>query len=355
MHRLKRLAAALQREERGANAVLIALLLVPMMGFAAIAVDIGAQHAERTQLQQGADAAALAAARACAEDEAACTSVSIASAATALVAQNRGTPVDGAAEIEDLNLTENLVTVAARAQFPHFFASLIDGDADPNNTAVGAIATAEWGSPEKGSTIPLAIAECELTKRFDPEIEPSGDPFVLLLIGPGKGDKKPEDCAPGYPGGFGWLEGDDVTGDGAPDCEVIIEIDVPEEGVPGSSDTKAGGCPDDYISKLLGKTVLIPLYDSYTPGSGGSGGSFMISRFAAFTVTGYHIASGKCEAPGVKSGSDCYLPGESTSPGFKGGEFGLQGYFVRYVAIGEDFDLGDGSSDGGLTVARLID
>lgn len=353
MRWMKRRLDGVIRDERGANAVLIALLMIPMMGIGAIALDISAQHAERTQLQHGADAGALAVAKMCAEDETACNTTAAAGTGNTFIAANGGTPVAGDAEIELLNVDDNVVTLAAAAEFPHFFAGLIDSDDDPNSTTVRARATAEWGSPEKGSTIPLAIAECELSRHFDPGTETSGDPFILLLIGPGKGDKKPDDCAPGYPGGFGWLKGDDVTGDGVPDCEVIVEVEVPEPGVPGSSDTKAGGCPDDYITKLLGETVLIPLYDSYTPGSGGSGGSYVISRFAAFTVTGYHVASAKCDAPGVKTGSDCYLPGESKSPGFKGGEFGLQGFFVRYVAIGEDFELGD-SPDGGLTIARLI-
>ena len=34
-------------EERGATAVVLSLLLVPVMGFTAIAVDIGALYAER--------------------------------------------------------------------------------------------------------------------------------------------------------------------------------------------------------------------------------------------------------------------------------------------------------------------
>ncbi|WP_353815994.1 pilus assembly protein TadG-related protein [Agromyces sp. SYSU T00266] len=353
MRRLKHWDRSVLRDERGANAVLIALLMIPLMGIGALALDVSAQHAERTQLQHGADAAALAVAKMCAQDEALCSNTSAATTANAFIADNGGTPVDGAAEIELLDLADNTVRLAAAAEFPHFFASLVDGDADPNNTTVRARATAEWGSPKKGSTIPLAIAECELSKHFDPGTETTGDPFILLLIGPGNGAKTPEECAPGYPGGFGWLEGDDVDGDGSPDCEVIVEVDVPENGVPGSSDTKAGGCPDDYIAALLGETVLIPLYDSYTPGSGGSGGSYNISRFAAFKVTGFHVASGKCSASGVKVGGNCYLPGEQSSPGFKGGEFGLQGYFERYVAIGEDFDLGD-SPDGGLSIARLV-
>ena len=52
-------------EERGAAAVVLALLMVPMLGFAAIAVDIGALYAERARLQVGADAAAIAVAQDC--------------------------------------------------------------------------------------------------------------------------------------------------------------------------------------------------------------------------------------------------------------------------------------------------
>ncbi len=44
--------------ERGAVAVMVALLMVPLIGFAAIAVDVAALRAERQQLQTGADAGA---------------------------------------------------------------------------------------------------------------------------------------------------------------------------------------------------------------------------------------------------------------------------------------------------------
>jgi Flp pilus assembly protein TadG len=54
------------RGERGAAAVLFALVLVPMLGFTAIAVDIGSVYAERSRLQTAADAAALAVAQDCA-------------------------------------------------------------------------------------------------------------------------------------------------------------------------------------------------------------------------------------------------------------------------------------------------
>ena len=181
-----------------------------------------------------------------------------------------------------------------------------------------------------------------------------GAPFILELIGPG--GSGPDECAPGYPGGFGWLEGDDVDGDGDADCEVVVEVGVPEPGVPGAADTHAGGCPSDYITHLLDDTVLIPLFDSFTEGSSGSHGSYTISRFAAFHITGYRIPSAPCVAPGVSGpGGACYVAGAASSPGFSGSEQGVQGYFVRYVAIGEDFDPSEGEApDGGLEAAHLI-
>ena len=39
------------KDERGAVAVMVALLMVPLIGFAAIAIDVAAMWAERQQLQ----------------------------------------------------------------------------------------------------------------------------------------------------------------------------------------------------------------------------------------------------------------------------------------------------------------
>jgi Flp pilus assembly protein TadG len=53
------------RDDRGAVGVVVALLMVPLLGFAAITVDVSAMYAERQQLQTGADAGALAVAQDC--------------------------------------------------------------------------------------------------------------------------------------------------------------------------------------------------------------------------------------------------------------------------------------------------
>ena len=52
--------------ERGGISVLVAILMVALLGFAAVAVDVGMLYAERTQLRNGADAAAIAVAQKCA-------------------------------------------------------------------------------------------------------------------------------------------------------------------------------------------------------------------------------------------------------------------------------------------------
>ena len=65
MQRLTDLFRGRLSDERGATAVVFALLLVPVLGFAAIAVDVGSLYAERARLQVAADAAAIAVAQDC--------------------------------------------------------------------------------------------------------------------------------------------------------------------------------------------------------------------------------------------------------------------------------------------------
>jgi len=49
-----------KESERGAVAVMVALLLVVLLGFGALAIDASMLYAQKIQLQNGSDAAALA-------------------------------------------------------------------------------------------------------------------------------------------------------------------------------------------------------------------------------------------------------------------------------------------------------
>ncbi|GAP57481.1 conserved hypothetical protein [Arthrobacter sp. Hiyo1] len=53
--------------ERGAAGVMVALMMLTLIGVGAVAVDVGQIYAERAQLQNGADAGALAVASSCAK------------------------------------------------------------------------------------------------------------------------------------------------------------------------------------------------------------------------------------------------------------------------------------------------
>jgi len=69
---------AVARRDRGAVSVLVAILLSSgvLLGFMAYVVDIGIIYAEREELVTGADAAALAVGKACANNESECTTPS---------------------------------------------------------------------------------------------------------------------------------------------------------------------------------------------------------------------------------------------------------------------------------------
>ena len=140
--------------ERGATAVVFALLLVPMLGFAAIAVDIGALYAERARLQVAADAAAIAVAQDCSRGNCG----DMLATARAMVAANDG---DASAAQPVLNSDPLSVTVTGSTPVEHWFAPVIGHDA----TGVSATATVGWGAPSRGTAVlPLTFSWCEFSQ-----------------------------------------------------------------------------------------------------------------------------------------------------------------------------------------------
>jgi hypothetical protein len=84
--------------ERGAAATIVAVLLGGgvVMGFAAISIDVGSLMWERRQVQNGADAAAFALAKTCAETPSECDPSSSATTRTMLSTLNNSNAADGA-------------------------------------------------------------------------------------------------------------------------------------------------------------------------------------------------------------------------------------------------------------------
>lgn len=316
------------RSERGASAVLFGLLLIPLLGFAGIAVDVGALYAEKAELQNGADAAALEVAIACANDEA--SSACLSADPSAIAGANDSNDGVEIAQAPDVDTVNNVVTVVTNTEdigVRHPLASMLPGIGE--STVVHAEGAAEWGVPVSGTTIPLAIAECELADRLS-SIDATTPTQIIIR------SDTTAPCPSGPPGGFGWLSDDD--------CSVTIGDDAVVVGTPGNN-PNGTGC-DAADLDLLGKTILVPLYDLYA-GTGFSSvdpGRYTISRFAAFYVTGTKFGT-----PPVTR----YLAGSPATPTFTGPSRGLRGYFVRYVSLEEAFELGDATPDYGSKIVRL--
>src|SRR4051794_13186190 len=112
----------LMKDERGAVAIIVALIMVVLLGFAALAVDISAAWSEKKQLQNGADAGALAIAQACAKG--ACGNPTATAQSYAVANRNSGTATGSAV----VDMTAGKVTVTTSDPHEHWFAKVLDPD-----------------------------------------------------------------------------------------------------------------------------------------------------------------------------------------------------------------------------------
>jgi Flp pilus assembly protein TadG len=111
---MRRIAAPADRD-RGGIAVIVALLMVALLGFAAIAIDVGKLYSERAQLQNGSDSAALMVAQKCAKNLADENCSTAAPLATGLA---NGNALDGKSNVESISLDKagRTVTVTTGAK-----------------------------------------------------------------------------------------------------------------------------------------------------------------------------------------------------------------------------------------------
>jgi Flp pilus assembly protein TadG len=319
---VRRLKECREPSERGAVSVIVAILLVTILGFVAIAVDVGVLSSERAQLQNGADASALALAQKCARSttDSACSTTS--TLAASLANQNA---LDGKSSVSSIALdtTARKVTVNTSAKedgapadsISLYFARILG----ISTTNVTASSTAKWGTPKKGPVIlPLAIAYCKLN------IPASGTAGAEQVL-----DQSFNGCA-GIPGGFGWIGGTGTK------CNVTLTAGAStDSGIWFTSDTGASapsGCSSADFSQMNNQTVLLPLYDIAT--GTGSGGKYYVKGFAAFHVTGYRFAS------------------IGWTAGAKVDNKTIRGYFVKFVSLAQAFELGN-TPDYGTSIVRL--
>lgn len=329
------------RGERGAMAVLIAVLMVVFFGAVTIVVDVGALYWERRELQNGADGAALAVARDCALGVYACppgTAADPASAAFVLAGAyadtnandreaNLGHPdrpacsssTDGVSQ-EGVCYGSGEVTVTTttrdsdgNSSLSHFFAPVLSRllGADPrDSTRVGAAATAAWGSPSSLATVPIVMSTCEYdlytnsgTSFAQPDFyddtertlklhDPSNAAAAQCPVGPAgmdaNGDGK-------LPAGFGWLETD-------ASCNVGTTTVGANQWVTKNSGNNPA-CNDAVLFARFtpGTTVAIPIFGDFCRPSQtppptcpdfNNRDKYRIVSYAAFYISGYRLGGG---------------------------------------------------------------
>lgn len=310
-------------DERGASAIMVGILMIPILGFLALALDVGALYVERAQLQNGADAAALAIARECAAGDCGDTTAT----ASAFADDNAN---DGAANVltptfptaTSVTVTSTTLQADGTTTIDHPFARFIGVD----STTVAARATAEWGFPGEGPTVlPLAISYCEFNPALDGTLQLIRYDQNLTCSG--------RDGHP-IPGGFGWL--DRIDGE----CGAYVDVDSATiESEPGNS--YPGVC-DATLLDLEGKTILVPIFDDADV-THGPAASYHIHAFAAFRITGWKFSGGPAVTNLDPAAPDC-----------SGNCRGIQGYFERWVSPEEaGFEIG--GPDLGASIVHLID
>jgi len=321
MQRLIRRAAARARrrlaEQRGAAAVLLALLMVPLIGFTAIAVDIGDVYAVRAKLQTAADAAALAVAQDCARG--ACGNMQ--ATASSLVAANLG---GATAEQPVLSSAPLSVTVTGDKPTTHWFAPILGID----GTKVTARATVAWGFPGAGTAVlPITFSWCEWQAQTGGGAPSSTTPVTILFTKTsGTGCTGPSHNI--VPGGFAYVD----TDPGA--CQASSGVGNQMTSSTGNSVPSV--CSPGNFSGWVGQTVLLPLFDA--SGATGNNAWYRVYGYAAFRLTGYYLG-------GQYSTSSQPCGGNSRC---------VSGYFVRYVDLSDRFTYTTSGPDLGASILKLI-
>ncbi|MHA7222061.1 pilus assembly protein TadG-related protein [Arthrobacter sp. RHLT1-20] len=345
---MRRLAGRAPEEdrERGAISVLVAILMVTLLGFTALAIDVGMLYTERTQLRNGADAAAFAIAQKCARNinDPDCSTTS--ALARSLANSNAG---DGASNIKSLALDKaaGTVTVTAGAQeagqepnrVSLFFARAM-GFSDAEVTAG---ATVQWGRPVAGPLpFPLAFSICQVKFHVDDRLQKLES----------HGDNANPDCMYGpsgaaVPGGFGWLTSNPGVCGGLINITAGDANNAPGNSYPGVCDSTLLKWAAD-ITAGKDVTALLPVFNKVT--GTGAGTSYKLISFAAFKVKGWKF-SGNDGLPTSFQNTAASVPG---SVSCTNNCRGIIGSFIEYVSLADGYTYGVTAEDFGADIVRLI-
>jgi Flp pilus assembly protein TadG len=288
--RLRGICTRMRREDLGATSIVVVLLMTVLLISAALVVDIGAIQARKAQLQDAADAAALAVAQECFEAPAS----SLAGCAASVVSSATATAADLAvANLNDGEVTVTSVKFPTAATVRVTLASTQDGYFAPiagvDGSDVHAAATAEWNPPVE--TLALAMAACAFPDPGDDAVLQTSIAVSALLtamLGDGCGLLSSGDLLSNTTGTVGIVAGGWLTlADCVYDPNLLTTVSATVSKVIPTD------CADVVqrwgVSPSSPQRVLLPVFDSGLNQLVEDDllGSGTVDRYAVIDVTGY--------------------------------------------------------------------
>lgn len=354
--------------DRGATLALIAIMLTVLLGCGAIVIDLGFLYVERRQLQNGADAAALAVAQDCAagncldewgtartaasanatSDDVSAVDVVCGGGPTAaqvgLATCVGPTPPGITNALGWVKVTTSTLTSTGSTKIPFLLGVFIGAN---GGKTVHATAIAAWGTASGGLALPFVMAECAFN-GLGGSLLSSTIPQGLVTVfseklssnGPGSFSNS-ELCrnqtnSLQLPGSFGWLSADG-------ECLLNLNVNVPTYADPGNDSLIKKNCGDG--SSVRDQTVLLAIYNAYS--GTGSNATYNLVSFVGFRVTGYHLSGDTW--PG---GFAC--PPNPYDPSATGSDVRcFQGYFTQVYPKSGDFGSG-AAYDLGVRTIKMI-
>lgn len=233
------------RRDDGNVVIIVALMMTVLFGAAALSIDAGMMYTTHSQLQTGADAAAIAIAHECAEQAVAnqpeaCngdTARAIAGDFLDLNVSGAGLDVPSFELVPEYDSRAGRITVTGTSDEPSVFARMLGVE----RQRTGATATARWGPLTAVDTV-FSLALCR-SEALVPDTE------VTLMSVPSGEEPSPQWCD-GAPDDqpMGWMTR--IDGDNCSTKVTLLPADFLE--IAPSDQPPPGFSCEDSISRLLG-------------------------------------------------------------------------------------------------------
>ncbi|MEE2521191.1 pilus assembly protein TadG-related protein [Pseudarthrobacter sp. J75] len=328
--------------ERGASGVLVAVMMLVLLGAGALAVDAGQIYAERAQLQNGADGAALAVAQVC--HKATCTQAQADSLATELLnanANDGASALSGSVEMDVAGQWTVRTTTRDGTSGAGFLSQMFASALDAPPATVGAYAVAGAAPLGAASGFPLALSNTcwNLTTASDTAT------VQKISYKPGGTCTGPSGTE--IPGGWGWLDQD------AP-CRAASTLGSNELGSDPGNNPPAGCSAilaEWRATILAGGEVKVPfpVFDDAT--NNGQNGRFNIIGYATFKIWGWKFGNNH-DYEFRNTASD---PGMTTDLACSAGQDRcIIGQFVKFESIDSTTGGPGGGANLGTVQIRLV-